>query len=273
MTQTQILIRTVKQKLTVTKRQKIVISASITTIGLMMTQVVSPFSRTKFIIGLLVTTFVVSLWALWEGMSRVKALTVLVLPLLFTLGVSTFYFLLPIRWLTRLPFDIVFGLSIYFLFLSQNVFNVASVRTIPLYRAASTVTFLFTVFTSILLFHVLHAFSLPFVLNGIAVFLISFLLILPILWSVDMEEINIRLLIYAFCMSLIIGEVGVVLSFWPIPSNSLMWSIVLSSVLFILLGFNFDYLRERLGKREVVLYILFGVLVLGVTALTTSWSG
>lgn len=273
MTQTQILVKTVKEKLTVSKRQKIVIATAIITIGLMMTQVVSPFSRTRFIVGLLITTFITSLWALWEGMSRVKALTVLVLPLLFTLGVSTFYFLLPVRWLTRLPFDIVFGLSIYFLFLSQNVFNVASLRTIPLYRAASTVTFLFTIFTSILLFHVLHAFSLPFLLNGATVFLISFLLILPILWSVDMDEINSKLLIYAFCLSLIVGEVAIALSFWPIPSNSLMWSIVLSSVLFILLGFNFDYLRERITRREVVLYILFGVLVLGVTVLTTSWSG
>ncbi|KKQ66396.1 MAG: hypothetical protein US86_C0005G0007 [Candidatus Daviesbacteria bacterium GW2011_GWA2_38_24] len=254
------------------KRQKIVTASVLLTFGLMVTQNVNLFLRTRFIIGLTLFAFLVSMWALSEGLSRLKAFTLLLLPTLFTLGATSFYFLLPIRWLTRLPVDIAFGLSIYFLLLSQNVFNVAATRTIPLYRAASTVTFLFTIFTAILLFHCLRVFQLPFYWNGLAVFVITFLLSLPILWSVKMEEINAKLVAYSICISIIITECTIALSFWPIPPVSLMWSIFLSSMLFVLLGLCLDHLKERVTKREVYLYFGFGSFSLLVVYFTTNWS-
>lgn len=267
------LFRLFRQRLSLSKRQKIIIAAFLVTLGLVYTQNVSLFERTKYIIGLSVFSFFVSLWALWEGMNRVKAATLLLLPTLFTLGMASFYFLLPIRWLTRLPTDLAFGLMFYFLLLSQNVFNVAAVRTIPLYRAASTVTFLFTIITAVLLFHILHAFALGSIWNGAIVAIIGFLLIMPIVWSVEMEEISFRLLIYSGVLSLLLGEFALALSFWPIPSNSLMWSIGLSSVLFILLGIVLDFLRDRFTQKEVYLYLGFGALVLVVMTLTSTWVG
>lgn len=267
------LLKIIRQKLSLSKRQKIVIATTIITIGLMYTQLVSLFVRTKFIFGFAILTFLISLWALREGMNRIKAITLLLLPTLFALGVSSFYFLLPLRWLTRLPVDGGFALSMYFLLLSQNVFNVASSRTIPLYRAASTVAFVYTIATAILLLHILHAFSLNFIWNGVAAFAICFLLSVPVLWSVEMEGLTGKILIYSLILSLSLGEFALVLSFWPIPSNSLMWAIALSSLFFILLGICLDYFRDRLSRREVYLYLGFGSLVATVTTLTSSWTG
>lgn len=267
-----VFLKNIRQKLSISKRQKIVIATTIITIGLMYTQLVNLFVRTKFIVALGVLTLLVSLWALWEGMNRIKALTLLLLPTLFALGVSSFYFLLPLRWLTRLPVDAFFALSMYFLLLAQNVFNVASSRTIPLYRAASTVTFVYTIATAILLLHILHAFSLGFIWNGLVAFTICFLLTVPVLWSIEMEGLTGKILIYSLALSLSVGEFALVLSFWPIPSNSLMWAIALSSLLFILLGVCLDYFRDRLSRREVYLYLGFGSLVLVVTTLTSSWT-
>ncbi len=268
-----VILKLISQKLSLSKRQKIVIATTIITIGLMYTQLVNLFVRTNFIIAFGALTFLVSLWALWEGMNRVKALTLLLLPTLFALGVASFYFLLPLRWLTRLPVDGLFALTMYFLLLSQNVFNVASSRTIPLYRAASTATFVYTIATAILLLHILHAFSLGFIWNGLIAFVICFLLSIPILWSIEMEGLSGKILIYSLALSLSLGEFALVLSFWPIPSNSLMWAIALSSLLFILLGICLDYFRDRLSRREVYLYLGFGSLVLTVTTLTSSWTG
>lgn len=267
------LIKIIQQRLILSKRQKIVVASVVVTIGLMYTQNVPIFVRTKFIMWLGALSLIMSLWALWEGMNRVKAFTLLLLPALFTLGVSSFYFLLPIRWLTRLPVDVIFGLMFYFLLLSQNVLNVAATRTIPLYRAASTAAFLFSITTSVLLFHILHAFSLEFYWNGLISLVIAFLVSVPMLWSVEMESLSLQLLMYSLVTSLLIGELAMVLSFWPIPSNSLMWAIFLASSLFILLGINLDFLRERLSRREVGLYIAFGVMTLLVMLLTTSWAG
>ena len=55
------------------KRQKIVTASVLLTFGLMVTQNVNLFLRTRFIIGLTLFAFLVSMWALSEGLSRLKA--------------------------------------------------------------------------------------------------------------------------------------------------------------------------------------------------------
>ena len=127
----------------------------------------------------------------------------MILPVMFTLAVATFYFLLPIRWLTRLPETLIFGFLFYSLLLAQNVFNVASMRTIPLYRAASTVSFLFTLVTAFLLYNVAFALQLPFYWNGVIIALITFPLILQHLWTFKMESVTPQLLIYSAVMATI----------------------------------------------------------------------
>src|SRR3972149_1448166 len=167
------------------KRQKIVISSVILTIGLLSTQLVDFNLRFRFLAGLAVLSYALSLWSLWEGLNATKAFVLMILPTFFTVAVASFYFLLPVRWLTRLPVALLFGLTFYLLLLAQNVFNVASLRTIPLYRAASTASFLFTLLAAFFIYHVIFAFNLLFFWNGLLVALISFLLILQVLWSIQ----------------------------------------------------------------------------------------
>jgi hypothetical protein len=254
------------------KRQKIIVASIIVTVGLLSTQMVDFNLRFRFLAGLSVLTYLVSLWTLWEGIDRLKAVILLILPTLFTLAVASFYFLLPIRWLTRLPVATVFGLAFYLLLLSQNVFNVAAVRTIPLYRAASTVAFLFTLITSFFLFNVVFAFNLLFVVNAILVFIISFPLILHVLWSLAMEErLKPETLVYAGIMSLSLGEIALVLSFWPMVT--IIWSLTLSSFTYILLGLSTNYLKGRLNHKVVWEYLGIGILIFFVAFLGTSWTG
>ncbi len=254
------------------KRQKIIIASIIITIGLLSTQTVSLFFlRYRFLIGLAVLAYILSLWALWEGMTKLKAVVLLVLPTLFAVAVASFYFLLPVRWLTRLPVAFIFGLSFYSLLLAQNVFNVAAERTIPLYRAAVTVSFLFTLVTAFFIFNVVFALRLPFYLNSLAVFAISFPLIIQVLWSVDMEKIDSQIIIYSLILSLIMAEFALAFSFWPIVPT--MWSLSMSTLLYILIGICTQHLRERLTARLVGEYIAVGGGVLAFAVLTTSWVG
>lgn len=263
---------TISMNLDLTKRQKIIIASVILTFGLLSTQLVDFNLRFRFLTGLTILAYFVSLWALWEGISFLKAIILLILPTLFTLGLASFYFLLPVRWLTRLPVALIFGLSFYSLLLSQNVFNVASIRTIPLYRAASTSAFLFTLITAFFLFNVIHAFNLLFVWNGLIVFLISFLLIIQILWSIDMKEnLNISVTIQSLLLSLSMGELSLVLSFWPMATT--MWSLTLASVMYVSVGLSTQVLRDRMSRRVGWEYLAIGALVFIVAFLTTSWSG
>src|SRR3989344_2325076 len=210
--------------LNLNKRQKIIITSLILTMGLLSTQMADFNLRFRFIGGLGVLAYLLSLWSLWEGLSKTKALVLMILPAFFTVAVSSFYFLLPVRWLTRLPVAFIFGLTFYLLLLAQNVFNVASIRTIPLYRAASTASFLFTLLSAFFLYNVVFAFNLLFLWNGLGVTLISFPLILSALWTIEMEDkVSSALVIRSFIVSLILGEIALSFSFWPMPTT--IWSL------------------------------------------------
>ncbi|MBI2040238.1 hypothetical protein HYT18_04130 [Candidatus Microgenomates bacterium] len=258
--------------LNITKRQKIIITATLLTIGLLSTQLADFNLRFRFIAGLGVVAYFLSLWALWEGINRTKAVVLMILPVFFTVAVASFYFLLPVRWLTRLPVAILFGALFYLLLLAQNVFNVAAIRTIPLYRAASTAAFLFTLLSAFFLYNVIYAFNLLFIWNGLAAAVISLPLILQVLWSIQMEEgVSVQILIYSFILSLVLGELALSFSFWPMVTT--IWSLSLSSAMYVLLGLTTHVLRGRVNRRVVWEYAGIGALVLIVGFLATSWVG
>lgn len=253
------------------KRRKIILTAGILSLGLLSTQLVPFYLTYRFIAGLTLLAYLLALWSLWEGINKLKAVVLMVLPTLFALAVASYYFLLPVRWLTRLPVAAVFAVTFYTLLLSQNVFNVASMRTIPLYRAASTTVFILTLLTSYLLFNVMFSLNMFFVWNGVWVFLVSFPLILHVIWSIDMEGLSSLVLVYSLLLSLVLAEAGLTLSFWPISHT--MASLVLSTLLFVTLGISTHALRDRLGRGVAWEYVGWGIVVFLIAVMTTSWTG
>lgn len=254
------------------KRKKIIITASILTIGLLSTQLVSFNLRFKSITVLAIITCILSIWSLWEGINRMKAVVLIILPVFFTVAVSSFYFLLPIRWLTRLPVAFGFGLLFYLLLLSQNVFNVAAIRTIPLYRAASTANFLFTLLSAFFIFNVLYSLNLLFLWNGIIVTVISFLLVVQVLWSIEMgDKISAAILIQSIVLSVGLGELGLVFSFWPVQPT--IWALSLSSAVYVSVGLTTQFLREKGSGRVMLEYMAIGLVALLVSFFSTSWIG
>lgn len=259
------------KKFQLTKREKIVIVSIVLSLGLLSTQLVPFYLTYRFIIGLTILAYCLSLWALWEEMNRQKAILLLILPTLFTLAISSYYFLLPVRWLTRLPVAFLFGITFYFLLLSQNVFNVASSRTIPLYRVASTTILILTLITAYLLFNVLFSFNMLFVFNGLGIFILCIPLILQMMWSIKMERLNSLIIVYTLILSLLVSELGIILSFWPISKS--MVSLVLATGLYMVLGISTHTFRERLNRGVVWEYVGWGVLIFLIAIFATSWRG
>ncbi len=221
------------------------------------------FLKFRLVVILGVISYFLSLWALWDGMTRLKAFTLLILPVMFTVSVTSFYFLLPVRWLTRVPLSVIFGLAFYCLLLSQNVFNVAAIRTIPLYRAAATASFLFALLTCLFLFNVLYALHLPFFLNGLIIFGITFLIILQNFWSIEMEKLSSIIVIYSLIVALIVAEVGVALSFLPIISP--VWSLYLCISIYILSGIVTEFIKNKTLGRVAVEYLGVGLSVVVIS--------
>ncbi|MBI2593310.1 hypothetical protein HYW44_01545 [Candidatus Daviesbacteria bacterium] len=247
------------------KRQKIIFSTIIITLGfILVTQPVNIlFKRYYLVVVLGGLSYILILVSLWKGMTKTKAVLLLILPTFYIVAFPGFYFLFKyVRWLTRLPAALFFGVSLYWLILSQNILNVAADRAIPLYRAASTANFVYTIFSFILIVSIVFSLNLDFYFNGLSVALISFPLSLQSLWSIKMDKMDSQIVIYSFVISLILGESAVALSFWP--QSSLVTALYVNSIYYIFLGILSEYLRDRLKKRVIIEYgqIGFGLMVI-----------
>ncbi len=262
----------VLKKFAITKRQKFIISAVLLSAGLLAIQLANVPWRYQAIFTLTVFTYLLSAWSLKEGLSGIKWLTVLILPALFTAGVGLFYFLLPSTWLTRLPVAALYGLGLYALFLTENIFAVAAIRNIQLLRAAHAVGFLLTLLTAFFLYDTILSFRLSFWLNFILVFLVSLPLFIQGLWSVKLEEkISGQIWFYSLALSLIIAEGALALSFWPVTVSA--GSLALITIMYVVLGLTQNYLSQRLFKRTINEYLTVGIIVLAVIIMTTHWGG
>ncbi len=253
-----------------TKRRKFILSSILLAVGLSFIQFGSLENRYLAIGVLSLLTIPLVLWSLHEALRGTLWLVTWILPLLFTAGVGLFYFLLPSSIFTGIPVIVFYLLGLYALFLSENIFSVASIRTIQLFRSASAVSFLLTLFTSFLLYDTIFSFRLPYFLNSVFVFLVSIFLFLHGIWSVELgEKITGKVIYYTLIMALIMAEIALVLSFWPVTIA--LCSLFLTSLVYVLLGLTQAHLSDRLFKKTVEEYLAVGVIVFIVLLFFTTW--
>src|SRR4030067_3874746 len=129
-----------------TKRSKFVITSILLSFGFVGIQLLENQHRFIGIGALTLITIILFVWSLKEGLGRNSTLLVLFLPALFTLGVGLFWFLLPATIFARLPVFLMYGIGIYSMCLTANIFTVSAIRTIALARAAKGVGFVLTLF-------------------------------------------------------------------------------------------------------------------------------
>ncbi len=254
------------------KRKRFIITALILTLALLGIHLSGIWWRYQAMAILAVLTYLLSAWSLKEGLSGIEWFTVLILPVLFTAGLGLFYFLTPVSWWARIPVLLLFGGGIYALLLTENIFSVAAIRTIQLLRSAHAVSFLLTLVTAFFIYNVIFSFRQTIWFNFLAVFLLSFPLILQGLWCINLEaKISKSLWLYTLALSLVIGEAALVFSFWPV--SVAVGSLSLTTTLYIVLGLTQQYLNERLFKKTINEYVAVGIAVLVVILLTTHWGG
>jgi hypothetical protein len=253
-----------------TKRRKFIFSALLLTIGLTVIQLLQISNRYLAIFLLSLLTVPLTLWSLKEALRGPIWLVSWILPMLFTAGVGLFYFLLPGSLLIAIPVILIYLVGMYVLFLSENIFAVAAIRTIQLFRAASAVGFLLTLVTAFFLYDTIFSFRLPFFQNTLLILIVSFFLFLHGTWSVNLEEkISGQLLFYSLLLALGMGEITLILSFWPTAIT--LASLFLTSLVYVFLGIVQAKLSDRLFRKTVEEYLTVGLLVLIVLLAYTTW--
>jgi len=258
------------KKVKLSKRQEMVIVSLLLTFGLMTTQLMPTAFRFIFLFVLTVLAFLLSALVLREGQSKHKFLSLLALPSLFTLSLGLFYFLLPVRWLTRLPNAILYAIGIYAILLVENIYMVAVGRTIQLLRVAHAVGFLLTLVTLFLLLNTIFALRFLAIINFISVFGVILILSLQSLWSVKLEEVIDReVFTYSLFFSLIVGQGALIISFMPM--KPILASLFLTAAFYSLLGLGQQHLRKRLFRKNIIEYARVFVIIFILALLTTSY--
>lgn len=242
------------------RRERFVVASILLSLGLLVVQFVNLDYRVWAVVGLGFASYFLSAWALFEDLQPFEWFTVLPFPVLYAISVGFFYFLIPTNIVTRLIVLTIFGVGMYALFLTSNIFSVAKGKSIQLIHAAHAVGLLFTLFTSLLLTNTVYSLRLPFYLNGLAVGFIHFPLVVMSLWSVNLEQkVTKQLLGFSSLLTLILVELAIALSFYPIS----VWNkaLLTMAILYIGLGVLQNYLRGILFSNAIREYSLVAGLV------------
>ncbi len=256
----------------ISKRQQFIVITLILTSGLLLTQFSGGELRYPLVFLLALLAYGLSAFGLREDLKSSEFLTLLALPTLFTAAVAAFYFLLPVRWLTRLPIAVLYAVGMYGLLLTENIYNVAANRTIALLRAAHSVGFLLTLVTFFLLVQTVLAFRLPGIINAALSAAIAWVLIIQSLWAMELEErISPRVKQLSIVLAIAIFQITWALSLWPVKTT--LVALFLTIFLYSTTGMAQQYVADRLYKRTVVEFFSVTFLVLCIVLATTHWRG
>lgn len=257
---------------TISKRQEFVIITLILTVGLMVTQVVPGELRYPLVLTFSVATYFLCAFGLREELRGTEWLTLLTLPTLFTSAVLLFYFLLPVRWLTRLPVAALYAVGMYALILTENIYNVAAERSIALLRAAHTVGFLLTLITYFLLVSTILSFRMSAGLNALTVGMVTLMLAVQSLWSVTLEpRVSRRVWQVSISLAVVLAELAWIFGFWPV--RQALIALFLTTSLYCCVGMAQQYLEAKLYKKTAIEFGSVAIIVFVILLVATRWRG
>ena len=240
---------------------------AISTVGLSVLMLVSTFfffdKAIFFVPILIIASYGATFFSLYEGIEKIEWLMLFLMPVLLSVAMYLFYFLFPIRWITRIPFILIYGVSIYAMLLSSNIFNVGVEKNLQLYRAGFSVNYFIQTMVIFFLGNVLASFHWGFMANGLVFGILAGVMSLQLYWSIRLDmHIRKEVLNHAWLTALIVGEGSLLLSFLPLQES--MFALVIAVLYYCVAGLTHLHLDERLFKHSVREYatILIVILVL-----------
>lgn len=171
----------------------------------------------------LVVSIISSWWASGLSLRKIKlaSFAYLVLPFLFSLGYQQLAVVLGTGLIVNLILVVAYMFVMYTFFLIFNIFTITQKQRTPaLYRSAQTVSLFLSLFTAFLINNFIWSLRLYFFENFVLFFAAGYLVFTYHIWAIWVEggeEISkFDWLAYSMIPSLILAELSVVLSFWPV---------------------------------------------------------
>lgn len=272
------------------KRQKFIIATIILTLGIVAIRY--PILQWRFrMVFYAVAAGLLSLWGLYDvDLVKVKRIMIPAMPAIFAVGAALSFPLLPaifenfLVWPISYDTGLILALGLKFLYLAVfavgyyaamlcgNIYNVASLRTIQLLRAAHSIGFILALASSLFFYQIIASLHLDSFYNFILVFLISFPLILINLWAILLtEKIGERILILSLFLALVIAQLAWAVSFWPLAVS--VWALYLSAAFYVLVGVTQYLLLEKLFDSTIREFIIVSLIIFILIIFTAAWKG
>jgi hypothetical protein len=223
-----------------------------------------------FVPLLAVASYFATFFAVFEGIEKIEWYMLFILPVLLSVALYLFYFLFPVRWLTRIPFILVYGVSMYAVLLTSNIFNVGVEKNLQLYRAGFSVNYLIQTMVFFLFGNVFASFHWGFLANAVVFGLLAGLMSIQLYWSIRLDmHLRREVLNHAWLTALIIAQVSLFLSFFPLQES--LFALVVAVLYYCIAGLTHLHLDERLFRQNVREYATILVVILGILFLSVSW--
>jgi len=252
------------------KRIRFVIS----TAGLTLLLLISTFfffdKAFLFIPLLIAGSYLATFFSVFEGIEKIEWYMLFILPVLLSVALYLFYFLFPVRWLTRIPFILVYGVSMYATLLSSNIFNVGVEKNLQLYRAGFSVNYLIQTMVFFLLGNVLASFHWGFLANAFVFGLLAGAMSLQLYWSIRLDmHLRKEVVNHAWLTAVVIAQGSLLLSFFPLQES--LFALVVAVLYYSIAGLTHLHLDERLFKQNVREYATILIVILGILFISVSW--
>lgn len=256
-------------RFSLTKRQSFVIAVLILSFSLLVSQ--QTLGKSGFYVSFLISFFtdILLFFTNYKDIKENFSWNIFILPFLYSLSFALFFFLIPARLITRFILTILYAVGLYSLFLTQNIFTVAAVRTIALVSSARIVSFVITLVSYFFLTNIVYTLHLSILPTSIILFSFSFFLVLQSLWSITLEKNVQNYLLWSLGLTICLFEISLILWFWP--SSPTIISLFLTGFFYTIVGLSQVWFSKRLFKGVMWEYIWVGVAVLLIVAFFTPW--
>lgn len=253
------------------KRQRFILAVIFLSIGMFFTEHLlgKPFIFVSLLLSVL--TVLLFLWSNYNDIKENFSFNIFILPFFYSLSFGVFYFLIPARFLTRILMTSFYAIGLYSLFLAQNIFIVASIRTIALLSSARIVSFVISLISYFFLSDVVFSLDLPLIPTALLFLFFSLPLILQSLWTITLEKSPVGYVGWASGLGICLLELSAVLWFWP--SQPTIIALFLTGFFYTIVGLSHAWLEKKLFKSVMWEYIWVGVVVFLILISFTAWRG
>ena len=142
------------------RRERFILLAILLSACLYVIQLVPVEWRFLAVGGFGALTYFLSALGLKDDLQFHEWFTILPFPATYSVAMGSFYFLLPDSFFSKIAILVVFGLGMYAIFLTCNIFSVSKERSIQLHNAAKTIALFITMLTSLFLMNTLFSLQL-----------------------------------------------------------------------------------------------------------------